>query len=118
MKVDKDRQRLYITGGLLVLVIVVAAIARKWEFLGYRSYDIMFAFVAITTFIGMLGYKQDLRSNDRGMRKAIAASIVITYLTIVAHVVFLVGGPEDLPEITKQVLGHFTTIVGVVIAFY
>ena len=52
------------------------------------------------------------------MRFAIAGSIVIEYIVLVGIVGFFKEGPEELPIITQIILSNFTSVVGVVIAFY
>lgn len=57
-------------------------------------------------------------SKDSRLRSAIAAGIVIQYLALVATVAFFEQGPKELPPITQTLITNFTSIVGVVIAFY
>jgi len=53
------------------------------------------------------------------MRTAIAAAIVVQYLTLVGIVsAFSAAAGERLSAITQTLIGNFTTIVGIVIAFY
>ena len=53
------------------------------------------------------------------MRLAIAGSVVIEYHgCLVAVVTFFQKDPEELPPITQTIINSFTTIVGVVVAFY
>lgn len=59
-------------------------------------------------------------SAEASLRSAIAAAIVVQYLTLVSIVAFFGGSPDNaqLPAITQTLISSFTTIVGVVIAFY
>lgn len=59
-------------------------------------------------------------SNESALRSAIACAIVVQYLTLVSIVAFFSSAPENqrLPAITQTLISSFTTIVGVVIAFY
>ncbi|MEM9160303.1 MAG: hypothetical protein AAGB46_14760 [Verrucomicrobiota bacterium] len=52
------------------------------------------------------------------MRSAIAGAIVIQYLTLVATVAYFNKPLEEVHPLTQMVLTNFTTIVGIVIAFY
>jgi len=52
------------------------------------------------------------------LRGAIAAGVVVEYLVLVGIVAFFNRGPERLPPITESLISSFTTIVGIVIAFY
>lgn len=56
--------------------------------------------------------------DEGALRRAIAGSIVVEYLVLVGVVAFWEGGPETLPPITQALITSFTTVVGVVIAFY
>jgi hypothetical protein len=54
-----------------------------------------------------------------GMRHAIAAAILATYIDIVGSVAFFKAVEKtDQPEITQTMLTSFTAIVGIVIPFY
>lgn len=57
---------------------------------------------------------------EETMRTAIAGTIVVVYLVLVGIVAFFVvgPGPEDVPGITQTMVTNFTTVVGVVVAFY
>lgn len=52
------------------------------------------------------------------LRKAIAGSIVVQYLVMVGLVAYFESAAEKLPAITQTLITNFTTIVGVVVAFY
>ena len=106
----------------LMLVAIGAALflASSW---GTQSpLAFVTAAVAIISFFGFLiltqipGRKWVLAESH--VRTAITASIVIEYLTMLALVTFLQQGAESLPAITQTLVTNFTTIVGVVIAFY
>lgn len=56
---------------------------------------------------------------EGSFRKAIAAGIVVEYLVVVGLVAYLQGATDKtLPPITEAFVTSFTSIVGVVIAFY
>lgn len=53
---------------------------------------------------------------EDSMRTVIAGTIVVEYLVLVGTVAFFVQG--QMPPITQAMVTSFTTIVGLVIAFY
>jgi multisubunit Na+/H+ antiporter MnhC subunit len=57
-------------------------------------------------------------SEDGALRKAIAASVVVEYLVLVGTFAFWGGAQESLAPMTQQLITSFTTVAGVVIAFY
>jgi hypothetical protein len=79
-------------------------------------------FVALITFFGFLMRGEAKGGNSLidkgGMRTAITATVITVYLVLVGMVAFMVTAPEKMPTITTTMLTNFTTIVGVVIAFY
>jgi hypothetical protein len=52
------------------------------------------------------------------LRKAIASSIVVEYLVLVGTFAFWGGATEALSQLTSTLVNSFTSIVGIVIAFY
>jgi hypothetical protein len=84
------------------------------------------AFCAIAAaIITFFSFVSDLRVSsfqttlDEGaLRRAIAASIVVEYLVLLGMFAFWEGGSETLPPVTQALVTSFTTVVGVVIAFY
>ena len=78
--------------------------------------------VALVTYFGFLMFGQarggEWAINKGGMRTAITASVVTVYLVLVGLVAFLTKGPDELLPITATMLTSFTSIVGVVVAFY
>ncbi len=76
---------------------------------------------AATCFFGLLALTQASQEPwelEESMRAAIAGTIVIVYLVLVGIVTFFVIGPKELPEITQVMVTSFTTIMGIVVAFY
>lgn len=67
---------------------------------------------------GSTGSGAGLPSEDGVLRKAIAASLVVEYLVLVGTFAFWGGATEALAPLTQQLVTSFTTIIGVVIAFY
>lgn len=55
---------------------------------------------------------------DKGeMRKAITASFIVVYLTILSILTLMDDVITDT-ELTKTIIGHFTYVVGLIIVFY
>lgn len=74
---------------------------------------------ALIAFAFFISPQQSDEPKDEGrLRRAIAGAIVVEYLVLVGIVAFFGRGPEQLPPITQSLISSFTTIVGVVIAFY
>jgi hypothetical protein len=73
----------------------------------------------VFTFYGIWSYERTVQGEPgaKAMRDAIAASVVLLYLILVSWAVFFAsGGPQN--TITSQLLPSFTSITGVVVAFY
>lgn len=79
------------------------------------------ASVGIVTFFGVLmisNYLSKLPALEKAeFRQGIAAAIVAVYLSIFALLTFVGISPED-PLLSESMIGHFSAIVQVVIAFY
>lgn len=116
--------RLIVSITMAVVIVVVNGAA---TYLSYRwdtdaPLSVAITATAILSFIGLLALTQPAqgiwRLTEVTMRTAIAGTIVIEYLVLVATVAFFQRGPQALPPITQTLLSNFTGIVGVVIAFY
>jgi len=82
--------------------------------------SLMMVAVGLITFFGFMGLgvsAEDHNLSKTGIRLAIVVSVVTFYLVLVGTVSFFSKGGE-LPIITNTMINHFTTIVGVVVAFY
>ena len=77
---------------------------------------------AIITFVGMLALSQEStgawKITEASMRTAIASSILAQYQALVAIVAFFSAGTDAPSGISQTLISNFTTIVGIVIAFY
>jgi hypothetical protein len=109
---------------MAILVILVSGIGM---FLAvYLDTDapqsVVLAAVAMISFVGLMALTQGdgkrWELTEGAMRTAIAGTIVIVYLVLVGIVAFFKVGPKELPGISQTLVTNFTTIVGVVIAFY
>ncbi len=57
-------------------------------------------------------------SKEGRLRAAIAGAVIVQYLVIVGIVAYFIKGAEVLPKVTETMLTSFTTITGIVVAFY
>jgi hypothetical protein len=106
-----------------VLLVVIAV-----SLVGTGAFEtrkfIIFSVIAsgLLTFFGFLwiGVQEnaDGALTEQAMRTAIAASAVASYLVLVGHGVFFVEDIGAMPPIAQALLTSFTTIVGIVLAFY
>jgi hypothetical protein len=108
---------------LLVGMHALAAwLAQRWKMEAPLSVAVIAT--AVIVFVGLLAVTQEKSGRweltDAGMRTAIAGTIVLEYLVLVAIVAFFRPemGTAQLPAISTTLVTNFTTIVGIVIAFY
>jgi protein-S-isoprenylcysteine O-methyltransferase Ste14 len=57
-------------------------------------------------------------ARDARLRSAIAGAVVVQYLVLVGIVAYFLSGAEKLPALTETMLTSFTTVTGIVVAFY
>ena len=114
---------------LLKLAIIILALAATgtliWDFVFNGDHDTILGLTAFA--IGIVTLFGFMRLNDSpgqawsltkgGLRTALTASIIVTYLFLVAFETFLVG-PEAISPLAKSFVDSFTTVVGITIAFY
>jgi len=112
---------------LLIMAALILSVFGGCLYLGYRFQVMHFHIVSVVstgiiTFFGFLGRSVINQStdqiNDREMRVAITAALVSMYVVIVGIGAFLNERAGDMPEISKTLLTSFTTVVGIVVAFY
>jgi hypothetical protein len=112
--------------GLGVAVVAVVAIGLfVWSGILHARYDAILAFilvvVAVITFFGFMSLGRSLGGewelSSEAMRNAITVSTMTVYFVILALAIFL-KPPEEQQPITQTLVTSFTTVVGVVIAFY
>ena len=117
-------RRFFISILMAVTIVLVNGAA---TYLGYRwdtdaPLSVAVIATAMLSFVGLLILTQPdegiWRLTEATMRTAIAGTIVIEYLVLVAIVAFFKVGPDALPAIAQTLVSSFTSIVGVVIAFY
>lgn len=126
----KDRKyRLFLLIGLLDVLIIgfgTLATAGQFSFVekGYVWLAFSMGIVALLTFWAMLaiGYNKvgDHPWQESYLRTAIAVSLIAVYLAIVGTVAFYkpTEGAINLHPMTQQIINSFTTVVGIVIAFF
>jgi hypothetical protein len=108
---------------LLALDLVVIGVCVGVDSLLDSRYPMIFAIVAtgILTFYGMLlhfvGRASDVRLADSDTRMAIASSITAMYLILVGYGVFI-SGEDGMSPLAENLMDSFSSVVGVVIAFY
>jgi hypothetical protein len=108
---------------LFDILIVAAGLVAVIYFHQSAAY---FAFsmitLALVTFFGFLimGIKPNENPpiSSSVLRMAITIAIIALYLSVVALTTFFRNWSDDIQPLTQSMLSNFTTIVGVVIAFY
>ena|SRR5579885_573595 len=108
---------------LPLLLLVTAAILANWYFRNDNLLGIAVAGSGLFAFVFFLGLERSeprtSRTVEGSLRGAIAAGIVVQYMVLVSLVVFFMRtGNDDLAPLAQTMVSSFTTIVGVVIAFY
>jgi FlaA1/EpsC-like NDP-sugar epimerase len=112
--------------GILLAVLVTlltgvgAYLSVRWDSNG--PFIVVVVATMVISFVSLLALaqvnKERWELTESTMRTAIAGTIVIAYLVLVGIVAFFTHGPEKLPAISEAMVTNFTTIVGVVVAFY
>ena len=118
----KKRKINHAEAGLIAVAVVVANLmvlvygTKNTDFLMWSI-----AGIGAITFFGTLMLANFLSKshelNKGEMRKAIAASVIVVYFSLIAFLTCEDCKVVD-PELSKTIIGHFTYIVGIVIAFY
>lgn len=101
------------------IAIIIADIVLLYFFYKHDNIFLAIGSVGILTFIGVLtlaDYVSVEKSVSTGeMRSAMAASITVVYLVIIA---FAVSGKLAINSDVRGVIEHFTWVVGAVVVFY
>jgi len=112
------RKFLYAMGGIVFLIVAVSYALRVYAQVSSAIFSLMLVSVGLVTFYGTISAgAKDRRLSKQDIRMAIVISMLTTYIVLVGTVVFFNKG-SALPPIAQTMITHFTTIVGVVIAFY
>jgi len=108
-----------------LMAIVIGALDILVLFLGtFELFHIAWsvASIGVITFLGILmlvNYLSESRAFDKGeMRKAITGSFVAVYFALVSLLTFTDFSPSDNTELAKTIIGHFTTLIEIIIVFY
>jgi protein-S-isoprenylcysteine O-methyltransferase Ste14 len=106
--------------GLLVLLSLAVWLSVRWDSDSPLSIAVIGAGLLSFVFFLWTGppAKEHPGFSEEALRMAIAGAIVIEYIVLVGIVAFFQKGPDRLPPITQTLVSSFTTIVGVVVAFY
>jgi hypothetical protein len=105
----------------LILIVLVGGLVGAY-FVSKAFFSGMVVIIALITFFGFLilgsSKEQHEELTEKNMRLAVAASIVITYMVIVGTTIFFGEHIGKMPDLASTALTSFTSIVGVVVAFY
>lgn len=100
---------------LAAINIIGAVLSNKIEL----NYPWGISVLTSGAFVFFLLLNQPSNENSESkLRSAIAGAVVVQYLVLVGTVACFENGPDKLPPITQTLITSFTTIVGIVIAFY
>ena len=114
------RVAVFLAAAITLLSAAGVFLAVYWD--NNAPYIVVTVGTAATCFFGLLNLTQANQErwelSEASIRSAIAGTIVIVYLVVVGIVAFFVVGPTELPGITQTMVTNFTTVVGIVIAFY
>ena len=106
----------------LILGLVCAGVALSVYLDDRAPLAVCSAAVGIVTFFYFapkpISSSKDSEVAGSNTRTAMASAIVVQYLVLVGLTAFLVGGEDKLSALTQMLLTSFTTVVGVVLAFY
>ncbi|MBI5841253.1 MAG: hypothetical protein HZB19_14235 [Chloroflexi bacterium] len=114
------QKNLYWMAGLVFLIVVISYALNVYLQVSNVILSLMLVAVGLVTFYGTIGMgvnKKDRKLSKYDLRLAIVLSLITVYIVLVGTVVFFKKGGE-LPPIAQTMITHFTTVIGVVIAFY
>ncbi len=105
-----------------IMAIVGTGIATVFVFNTPAPLGFSTVAAGVVTFFHFLAESPDgpqgQANKDARLRAAIASAIVVQYLVMVGLVAYFTNGADKLPPITETMIGSFTAIVGIVVAFY
>ena len=113
-------KRLVLPSALIVTLGPVLEVL-SWNYLNSfkdLGYIISLGSLAVFSFYGMWSYEREVRgrSDSIAIRDAIATSVVLVYLVLLSWAIFF-GGSTVAP-VAEVMLPSFTSLTGVVVAFY
>jgi hypothetical protein len=117
----KLRNEIFIIGGVVLAIVLLSfTLSAFYSEQTRRILSVMLVAVGLTSFYGFIGLgvsKKDQKLLKTDIRLATVVSLLTSYLALIGTVSMFITG-QELSEITKIMITHFTTIIGVVIAFY
>ena len=96
---------------VVAICVALAAIKNEMAFLSAGM-----AIISIITFFGIMSGSKNLSDESR-FRRAITFTVVTVYVVLISITAFFVGEWKS-PQVTITLLTSFTSIVGVIVAFY
>lgn len=114
------QKNLYWMAGLVFLIVVICYALVIYLHVSDVALSLMLVAVGLVTFYGTMGMginKKDRKLSKYDIRLAIVLSLITVYIVLVGTVVFFKKGGE-LPPIAQIMITHFTTVIGVMLAFY
>jgi hypothetical protein len=113
-------KRLVLPAALIVIIGPVLEVL-SWNFLdSFRDlgYIISLGSLAVFSFYGMWSYEREVRgrSDSIAIRDGIATSVVLVYLVLLSWAIFF--GGDRIAPVAEAMLPSFTSLTGVVVAFY
>lgn len=112
-------RRSALLGTIVVLIVVLGlAGARYFGTAHFHAFSVIAT--GLVTFFGILGIGPADESGElpeRRLRAAITAGLMVSYLVLVGLAAFI-RESDELSDFTRTLLSSFTSVVGVVVAFY
>ena len=114
-----NARRSALLGTVVVLIVVLGlAGARYFNTAHFHAFSVIAT--GLVTFFGILGIGPADDSGElpeRRLRAAITAGLMVSYLVLVGLAAFI-RESDELSDFTRTLLSSFTSVVGVVVAFY
>lgn len=107
---------------LVTAFVNVAGVAAMYRYGSNAPLGLAAGLTGMVAFVGMLLLLQKpggvWRVTESAMRTAITTAVLAQYLALVSMAAFAVRAADPLSPMSQLLLTNFTTIVGIVIAFY
>jgi hypothetical protein len=112
--------RICIVMAALITLLAGVSAGLQFQFQNNWPFIALGVGTGVITFFGLVILCQTgeerWKITGESMRTAIAGAIVVEYLALVGTLAFFVQG--EMPPIAQTMITNFTTVVGIVIAFY
>jgi len=116
------RKHLLSIAAIDIIVTIISVIAVVYLKLSAGLFAIGAISIALCTFFGFLLIEvrsnSEIKFSSESFRIAITSSVIVVYLYVVGLTIFFRSWSENIQPLTQTMITNFTTIVGVVIAFY